>query len=52
MVDVPEHSRSTTMTATQRRRSFALLIHGVQPEGSEAGMAVRTLNGLGSYTRR
>jgi hypothetical protein len=31
--------------------SFALLIHGIQPKGSEAGKAVRALNGLGSYRR-
>ncbi len=29
--------------------SFALLIHGMQPKGSDAGKAVRALNGLGSY---
>lgn len=34
-----------------RRRSFALLIHGVQPAGSTSAAAVKKLNGLGSYTR-
>ena len=29
--------------------SFALLIHGVQPKGSEAGKAVKKLKGKGSY---
>lgn len=29
--------------------SFALLIHGIQPKGSEAGKALRELNGVGSY---
>jgi len=47
-----DHDDSHAADPTQRRRSFALLIHGVQPAGSEAGVAVRTLNGLGSYTRR
>lgn len=32
--------------------SFALLIHGIQPKGSEAGKAVRALSGLGSYSRQ
>lgn len=30
---------------------FALLVHGTQPAGSEAGKAVSKLNGLGSYTK-
>lgn len=32
--------------------SFALLIHGAQPAGSEAGKAVRELRGKGSYGRK
>jgi hypothetical protein len=32
--------------------SFALLIHGTQPKGSEAGKAVRALRGKGSYNRK
>lgn len=32
--------------------SFALLIHGTQPPGSEAGRAVRALRGAGSYARQ
>jgi len=32
--------------------SFALLIHGIQPKGSEAAKALRKLNGKGSYTRK
>jgi len=32
--------------------SFALLIHGIQPAGSEAGKAVRALRGVGSYSRQ
>jgi hypothetical protein len=31
--------------------SFALLIHGIQPKGSEAGKAVRALKGRSSYSR-
>jgi hypothetical protein len=34
------------------RDSFALLIHGTQAKGSSAGRAVRSLNGLGSYSRK
>lgn len=34
-----------------RNDSFALLIHGAQPKGSEAGKAVRLLDGLGSYSK-
>jgi len=37
--------------AATRGGSFALLIHGAQPKGSEAGKAVRALKGLGSYGR-
>jgi hypothetical protein len=34
------------------RDSFALLIHGTQAAGSSAGRAVRSLNGVGSYSRK
>jgi hypothetical protein len=37
--------------AALRGGSFALLIHGAQPKGSEAGKAVRALAGKGSYGR-
>lgn len=32
--------------------SFALLIHGTQPAGSDAAKALRTLRGKGSYARK
>jgi hypothetical protein len=32
--------------------SFALLIHGVQPKGSEAAKALSLLKGKGSYNRK
>lgn len=32
--------------------SFALLLHGVQPKGSEAAAALRELKGKGSYNRK
>lgn len=31
-------------------KSFALLLHGVQPKGSEAGEALKLLKGVGSYS--
>lgn len=36
----------------RKNESFALLIHGVQPAGSEAGKAVRKLKGKGSYGKK
>jgi hypothetical protein len=35
-----------------RNQNFALLIHGVQPAGSDAGKAVVALKGKGSYSRK
>ena len=35
-----------------RNQDFALLIHGVQPAGSDAGKAVAALKGKGSYSRK
>ena len=35
-----------------QNQSFALLIHGVQPAGSEAGKAVSALGGKGSYGKK
>lgn len=32
-----------------REQSFALLIHGVQPKGSDAAKALNKLNGVGTY---
>jgi hypothetical protein len=37
---------------SRRDIPFALLIHGTQPAGSEAGKAVRKLKGKGSYGKR
>ena len=34
-----------------RNQDFALLIHGTQPKGSEAGKALSALKGKGSYSR-
>lgn len=38
--------------AYQTGPSFALLIHGTQPKGSEAGKAKNALKGLGSYSKK
>lgn len=38
--------------AMNHGESFALLIHGTQPKGSESGKAVSALNGKGSYSRK
>lgn len=46
-----DHDDSHAADPTKRNQNFALLIHGSQPPGSEAGKAVRALNGLGSYGR-
>ena len=44
-----DHDDSHAAIPEQRNQSFALLIHGVQPAGSAAGKAVRSLKGVGSY---
>lgn len=46
-----DHDDSHAADPTKRNQNFALLIHGSQPSGSEAGKAVRALNGVGSYGR-
>lgn len=46
-----DHDDSHAADPTKRNQNFALLIHGSQPPGSEAGKAVRALNGVGSYGR-
>jgi len=44
-----DHDDSHAADPRRRNKSFALLIHGAQPKGSEAGKAVRKLDGEGSY---
>lgn len=46
-----DHDDSHAANPLIRDRSFALLIHGVQPAGSKAGKAVKSLKGVGSYKR-
>lgn len=46
-----DHDDSHAALPSLRNKSFALLIHGVQPKNTEASRAVAALNGLGSYGR-
>lgn len=46
-----DHDDSHAADPSKRKQHFALLIHGPQPAGSEAGKSVRTLKGKGSYAR-
>ncbi len=46
-----DHDDSHAAIPAWKNRSFALLIHGVQPAGSEASKALRKLKGKGSYAR-
>lgn len=46
-----DHDDSHAADPTMKGVSFALLIHGIQPAGSEWQAAVKALNGAGSYKR-
>lgn len=47
-----DHDDSHAADPSQKRINFALLIHGVQPKGTEASKALQALNGVGSYNRK
>ena len=47
-----DHDDSHAANPAKRNESFALLIHGVQPKGSEASEALKKLKGVGSYARK
>ena len=47
-----DHDDSHAARPDLRHQSFALLIHGVQPKGSEAAKALVELKGKGSYKRK
>lgn len=47
-----DHDDSHAADPDKKRQSFALLLHGTQPKGSEAGVALRELKGEGSYSRK
>lgn len=44
-----DHDDSHAALPALRNQSFALLIHGTQPKGSEAAKAVALLDGVGTY---
>ena len=47
-----DHDDSHAAKPSLRDNSFALLIHGTQPAGSEASTALKKLKGKGSYSRK
>ena len=47
-----DHNDSHAAVPDWSENDFGLLIHGVQPAGSEAGRAVSALKGKGSYNRK
>ena len=47
-----DHDDSHAAKPSLRSDSFALLIHGTQPKGSEASEALKLLKGKGSYSRK
>ena len=47
-----DHDASHAAKPSLRDQSFALLIHGTQPAGSEASTALKKLKGKGSYSRK
>ena len=47
-----DHDDTHAAKPSLRDDSFALLIHGTQPKGSAAAVALKELKGKGSYSRR
>ena len=47
-----DHDDSHAARPSLRNKDFALLIHGTQPKGSNAAVALRALKGKGSYSRK
>jgi hypothetical protein len=47
-----DHDDSHAADVSKKHQSFALLIHGVQPAGSEASEALKKLKGKGSYSKK
>jgi len=47
-----DHDDSHAAKPSLRDKDFSLLIHGTQPKGSEAAVALKKLKGKGSYSRR
>lgn len=47
-----DHDDSHAADPSKAKESFALLLHGVQPKGSDASSALSALKGKGSYSRK
>ena len=47
-----DHDDSHAARPSLRNNSFALLLHGTQPAGTEAATALKELKGKGSYSRK
>ena len=47
-----DHDDSHAANPSWRDESFALLIHGTQPAGSDAAVALKALKGKGTYSRK
>lgn len=47
-----DHDDSHAADPSKRNESFVLLIHGVQPKGSESSQALSKLKGIGSYGKK
>jgi hypothetical protein len=47
-----DHDDSHAARPSLRDQSFALLLHGTQPKGTEAATALKELKGKGSYSRK
>jgi hypothetical protein len=47
-----DHDDSHAARPSLRDQSFALLLHGTQPKGTEAATALKELKGKGSYNRK
>jgi hypothetical protein len=46
-----DHDDSHAARPSLKDQDFALLIHGIQPKGTEAAAALKQLKGKGSYSR-
>ena len=47
-----DHDDTHAAKPTLRDDSFALLLHGTQPKGTDAATALKALKGVGSYSRK
>ena len=47
-----DHDDSHAARPSLKNQSFALLLHGTQPKGTDAATALKALKGVGSYSRK